>query len=338
MIRLENAGYSRGGVQRLTVLGLSLLILSLAACGGSGPPQRREPDKNAQQLPIATGRPGGVYFDYGAGLAKQISENLGGYVATAETSSGSVENLRRLASGKSALAFVLADPAADAARGRGEFKGKPVPIRALGSLYDNYVQVVTTRDSGIRNIEELKGKNVSTGASGSGTETVALRILKAAGLDPDTGVRRQALGLGESASALKAGTLNAFFVSGGLPERELTDLAGGKGIVLVPTGQHLPTLNQEHDGIYRQAVIPRGTYPGVRTDIPTVAVPNLLVVPESMTDDLAYRITKLLFDKKEALVQAHSEAANLDSTRAREVTPLQLHPGAQRYYNESTGG
>jgi TRAP transporter TAXI family solute receptor len=301
----------------------------LAACSASQAPG------GGDRLSIATGGTGGVYFVYGGALADQITQNIEGVEATAEATSASVDNMQLIADESSDVAFTLADTAADAVEGRESFDGDPVPAQALTRLYNNYTQVATTADSGIESIEDLQGKSVSVGSPGSGTEVIALRVLEAAGLDPDADIDRQQLGVDESVDAVRDGTIDAFFWSGGLPTGAVTDLATTDQIVLLPTTEYIVALRETYGEVYQESNIPAGTYEGFDQDVSVIAVPNYLVVNESMDEELAYNITRLLFDQQDALAQAHPEANNLDINTAPQVPPLELHPGAQRYYDEA---
>jgi uncharacterized protein len=300
--------------------------LALAGCGQGG--------SDGQRLSIATGGSGGVYFVYGGGIAEQIGEHLDGYQATAEVTSASVDNMYLIADGKSDLAFTLADTAADAVKGTDTFDGEQVKAQALARLYNNLTQVATVKGKGITSIEELRGKRVSIGSPGSGTEVIALRVLEAAGLDPDSDISRQQLGVGESVQALKDGALDAFFWSGGVPTSAVTDLATSRELLLLPTDQYVDKLKQRYGDVYAAAEIEPGRYEGVDAPVGVVGVPNYLVVHQSMDPELAYRLTKLLFDRKQALGEVHPSARRLELETAPEVAPLELHPGARRYYDE----
>jgi len=310
------------------------VIVLAAGCGGEGSGSGSE-EGGGGRLSIATGGTSGVYFVYGGGLAKVISNDLKGYRATAETTSASVDNLILIKDGGSDIAFTLGDTALDAIKGREGFK-EPVPLRALAQIYDNYTQVVAEAGSGIKTIEDLKGKRVSVGAPNSGTEVIADRVLEAAGVDSRKGIKRQGLGVDESVQAMKDGSIDAFFWSGGLPTGAITDLVTTDKITLLDTTEYTDKLVQKYGEVYRDETIPKGTYKGVDKDVPTIAVPNYLVVSEKMDEKLAFDLTKLLFDSKQDLVAVHPEAKNLDPQRAREViAPIELHPGAQRYFDQA---
>jgi TRAP transporter TAXI family solute receptor len=309
-------------------------VMGLATgCGGEGSGSGAE-EGGGGRLSVATGGTSGVYFVYGGGLAKVISANLDGYKATAETTSASVDNLILIQKGSSDIAFTLGDTAIDAIEGREGFKEK-VPMRALAHIYENYTQVVAKQGSGIETIADLKGKKVSVGAPNSGTEVIADRILEEAGIDPKSGIKREGLGVDESVQAMKDGSIDAFFWSGGLPTGAITDLTTTEKITLLDTTEFTQALKDKYGDVYEDSTIPSGTYKSVSKDVPTIAVPNYLVVNESMDEQLAYDLTKLLFDHKEDLVAVHPEAKNLDPQKGKEViSPIELHPGAQRYFDE----
>ena len=229
---------------------------------------------------------------------------------------------------------MLADTLADALGGRGAFAGAPVPAAALAVLYSNYTHLVTLAASGISRVADLKGRIVSTGSPGSGTEVIAFRVLRAAGLDPDRDVRRQGLGATESADALKDGKVEAFFWSGGLPTAAVQDLSHTPGISvrLVPSGDLVAALQQDYGQLYFTLQMPAGAYPGVTTPIAVVGVANVLVVNRSMDEQLAYDITRLLFEKQAELAAIHPEARNLSLDRATQGSPAEFHPGALRFY------
>ena len=303
-------------------------ILTLSGCSAGGPAPR--------YLSIATGGTGGVYYPYGGALAKVLTEHLPGVRATAEVTAASVDNLKLIRDGGADIAFVLTDTLADAVGGRGAFEGRPVPAATLAVLYSNYTHVATLASSGIRSIADLRGKVVSTGSPGSGTEVIALRLLAAAGLNPPADVTRQGLGASESADALKDGKIDAFFWSGGLPTAAVQDLSHTPGISLrlLPSADLLPALQRDHGSLYFRLEIPAGTYPGVESAVPVVGVANALVVNRSMPEDLAYEVTRLLFDRQADLAAIHPEARNLSLQTAAAGSAAPLHPGALRLYRE----
>jgi uncharacterized protein len=307
------------------------------AASGFNPREYARTHGGTLRLSIATGNTGGVYYPYGGGLARVISQSVPRVDATAEVTAASVDNLKLIQLGKADIAFVLTDTLDDAIHGRGPFAKLPVKARTLAVLYPNYTQVATVEGKGINRLADLRGRVVSTGSPGSGTEVIAFRVLRAAGIDPDKDIRRQGLTVNASVDALKDGKIDAFFWSGGLPTASLLDLASTIGITakLLSNDEVLPKLQEQFTpGLYFRLVIPKGTYPGVNYDSGSVGVANALVVKDTMTDELAYELTKVLFDRQPDLAAIHPEAKKLNVDTAVHGSPAPFHLGAIRYYEE----
>lgn len=317
---------SGGSRRRLLATGLPALAL---CCVKVDRPRKR-------RLSIAAGLTGGVYYVYGGGIAKVVSETLPDVEMTAEATSGSIDNLNFVASGKADVGFTMADTLDDAVRGRGAFADRPAKLLALAALIDNFTHVAAFAGSGIRSLADLKGRVVSLGAPGSGTETISVRILEAAGIDPNAGIRRQGLGVSASVDALKDGKLDAFFWSSGVPAGSVLDLAAtpGRRMALLPNDAVLPELRRRFGELYYPRSIPQAAYPGLEADVPVVAVKSLLAVSDSMDEELAYRLTRTLFEKQKALEAIHPEARHLTLGSATVGSPAAFHAGAIRYYKE----
>ena len=307
------------------------------AASGFDPREFARKHGGTMRLSIATGNTGGVYYPYGGGLARVISQSVPRVDATAEVTAASVDNLKLIQLGKADIAFVLTDTLDDAINGRGPFAKMPVKARTLTVLYPNYTQVATVEGNGINRLADLRGRVVSTGSPGSGTEVIAFRVLRAAGIDPDKDIRKQGLTVNASVDALKDGKIDAFFWSGGLPTASLLDLASTVGITakLLDNDEVLPKLQEQFTpGLYFRLVIPKGTYPGVNYDSGSVGVANALVVKDTMSDELAYELTKVLFERQPDLAAIHPEAKKLKVDTAVHGSPAPFHPGAIRYYEE----
>ncbi|HSL21757.1 MAG TPA: TAXI family TRAP transporter solute-binding subunit [Vicinamibacterales bacterium] len=289
-----------------------------------------------QYLSIATGNTGGVYYPYGGGLAKVITDHVPGVQATAEATAASVDNLKLLRDGRADIAFTTADTLAQAVNGEGAFAGNVVPARTLAVLYTNLVHLVTLEGTGVRSIGSLRGRTISTGAAGSGTEITALRILRVVNVDPDRDLVRQALGVSESAGALKDGKIDAFFWMGGVPTPALQDLSHTPGVRmhLVSTGTVMTMLqNRYGPTLYFREDVPAGVY-GNPAPVSMTAMANVLVVSRDMPDDLAYSITRAVFEHLDELHAVHPEARKLTVKSAAQPSPAAFHPGAARYYRE----
>jgi len=289
------------------------------------------------RISIGTGGTAGVYYPLGGGLATVISKYVPNVDATAEVTGGSVANLQLIGGGKSEIGFTMADSAWDAYNGLEKFKDKKGPVRALAVFYPNRMQVATLDGKGIEKVTDLKGKRVATGSPGSGTEVMSMRMLEAFGLDPNKDVNRERLSLAESVNALKDGKVDALTWVGGVPTPGLTDLAAtpGKKIKLLDHGDAAEGMRKKYGPIYVKNKILANAYPGEARDTTNVDVWNLLVVPESASEDLIYQVTKTLFEKKDELVKVHKDAAFLSlDNQMTGASPIPFHPGALKYFKE----
>src|SRR5882762_1743674 len=291
----------------------------------------------AENLSIATGGTGGVYYPLGGGLAEVLSKHVAGMQATAEVTGGSVDNLKLIGSGKPYIAFAMTDAAQDALKGEDKFKGNKVPVKTLAILYPNRMHVVTIEGTGITKIADLKGKRVSTGSPGSATEVMGFRVIEAAGLNRDKDITRERLGVAESVNAIKDRKIDAFFWVGGLPTAAVTDLANTPGIKIkmIDHAETVAAMNKKYGPLYIEDVIPKATYRGMDADNRQATVWNILVSHENLSNQTAYNIVKTIFDKRDDMIAVHKEAENfrLENQKAA-ASPIPFHPGAVKYFAE----
>jgi hypothetical protein len=278
-----------------------------------------------------------VFYPYGGGIAKVLSARLPGVEATAEVTAASVDNLKFLKQGTSDIAFSMADIAEDGEKGRNAFKEfGPVPVRALAVLYPSYTHLVVTVASGITNVAGLKGRVVSVGPPGAGSAVLAARILAAAGLDIQRDIRANDLSVAQAVDAMKDGKLDAFFWNGGLPTAAVLDLMSSPGVAakILPLDDVLPALHRTYgEALYYRTLIPKSVY-DVGEDVAVVGVANVLVVSETMDEQLAYDITRVLFEEQQTLAGIHPQARELAVAAATKGATIPFHPGAIRFYTE----
>ena len=290
------------------------------------------------RLSIATGQMGGTYYILGAGLAKVISQHVAGVRATAELTGASVDNLKFIRAGQADLALVIGPNLADAYNGEDAFRALGrVPVRALAVLFTQPMHIVTLARTGIVRFADLRGHVVSIQPPGSGSEVVARRMLAAAGLVPGRDLVAEHLGPAQATDALKDGKIDAWFNSSGVPMPAVVELAATAGpeMRLVPSDELLPALQGRYGAAqYPRVVIPARTYAGQEHDVPTVGVATLLVVDEKMGEQLAYEITRAVFDHRDELAAIHPAAKALSPERAATGSPVPYHPGAIRLFRE----
>jgi uncharacterized protein len=315
----------------------SLRTVLLGLLAGFGLALAAHAQTATQNISIATGGTGGVYYPMGGGLAAALSKYVPGMQATAEVTGGSVDNLKLIGTGKPYVGFSMADAALDAYAGEDKFKGNKVPVRTLAVLYPNHMHVVTIEGKGVNKMSDLKGKRVSTGSPGSATEVMAFRLIEAAGLDKDKDLKRERLSVAESVNALKDGKIEAFFWVGGLPTAAVSDLANTPGtkIKMVDHSEFVPAMNKKYGNLYVQDNIPKSVYKGMDADNKQATVMNILVAHQNMDEKTAYNIVKTIFEKKDDLVAVHKDAAHFKlENQKKEATPIPFHPGALKYFAE----
>src|SRR5712672_3797841 len=291
----------------------------------------------AQNISIATGGTGGVYYPLGGGMAAVLSKYVSGMQATAEVTGGSVANLQLIGTGKPYLGMTMADATLDAFKGQDKFTGKPVPVRTLMIMYPNRMHVVSIEGTGVTKMSDLKGKRVSTGSGGSATEVMAVRVIEAAGLDKDKDMRRERLGVAESVSALKDRKIDAFFWVGGLPTAAVTDLAATPGMKmkLIDHADTVEKMNAKFGKLYTASTIKAGAYPGIDKDNAIAEVWNIIVTGDKISNADAYAIVKTLVEKKADIVAVHKEAESFSlDNQVQERSPIPFHPGALKYFKE----
>ncbi|WPP01589.1 TAXI family TRAP transporter solute-binding subunit [Pseudomonas sp. HR96] len=305
------------------------LMAALALFGSSVAAQA-----NPSFVNILTGGTSGVYYPIGVGLSQIYGQHIDGVKVSVQATKASVENLNLLQSGRGELALALADSVGDASRGVAEagFKQPLDKLRAIASAYPNYIQIVASEQSGITTLADLKGKRISVGAPKSGTELNARAILAAAGLSYADMGQVQFLAYAESVELIKNRQLDATLQSSGLGMAAIRDLAASVPIRFVPIPAEVVAAID--NPAYQALPIPAGTYDGQDADVPTVAISNILVSHSGVSDELAYQMTRLMFDNLPRLGSAHSAVKDIDVKHAAANLPIELHPGARRFYEE----
>ena len=285
------------------------------------------------ELTFTTGGTAGTYYAFGGVLAQYISDHSDVQV-TAVAGEGSAANIDMLDMGYAQLGFVQSDVAYYAANGIRfeQYEGNPVTsFTALAALYNETVQLVTC-DPEIKSMDDLRGKNVSIGAAGSGVYFNAMDFLVAYDMT-EADINPQYLSFGDSAEALRDGKIDAAFVVAGAPTVAVVDLCATKGAYLVGLDdEHIAKL-KELNGAYTECIIPAGTYDGIDTDTKTVAVKAIIIANGDVTDDEAYAIVSTIFENAADITAQHAKGAELDLNYAAECG-LNYHPGAAKYFAE----
>ena len=282
---------------------------------------------------VLTGGTSGVYYPLGVALSEIYGETIEGARTQVQATKASVENLNLLQQGRGEIAFALGDSVKLGWEGDTEagFPGKLDKLRGIAAIYPNYIQIVASQESGIKTLEDLKGKSLSVGAPASGTELNARAIFEAAGMSYEDLGKIEYLPFAESVELIKNRQLDATLQSAGLGVASIRDLASSVAITAVAVP---PEVVEEIGAPYISATIPAGTYEGQDEDVQTAAVGNMLVTHADVSEETAYEMTKQLFENLDRLTAAHAAANAIKLETALEGMPVPLHPGAERYYKE----
>ncbi|WP_353476661.1 TAXI family TRAP transporter solute-binding subunit (plasmid) [Salipiger sp. H15] len=287
----------------------------------------------AEFVNVLTGGTSGVYYPLGVALADIYAKNIPDARTQVQATKASVENLNLLQQGRGEIGFALGDSVKDAYEGNAEvgFEKPLDKLRAIAAIYPNYIQIAATAESGVTTVTELKGKSVSVGAAKSGTEVNARKILDALGMTYEDLGKVEYLPFAESVELMKNRQLDATLQSSGLGSAALKDLSSTQDVTYVSVPAEVAdTLGAP----YSAGVIPAGTYPGQDADITTLAITNILVTSSDVSDELAYQMTKLLFEHLDQMKAAHAAAGDINIEEAVKNSPIPLHPGAEKYYKE----
>lgn len=299
--------------------------MALAACGGS-----TEKGDNPEFLSLYTGGMNGTYYPLGGEMAKIITDKVG-IQTDSVSSNASADNVIAIRDGEAHLAFVQTDVVANAVEGVYAFEGNKVDnVLALGSLYPETVQIVTTVGSGITSVEDLKGQRVSVGAPGSGTYINAEQILEVHGMTMDD-INAQNLDFGESTGGIQDGNIAAAFITAGTPTGAVEGLSATSDVAIVSIADDKIAALIEKYPYYAADNIPVGTY-GLEEEVSTVAVLAMLIISDEISDGLAYDITKSIYENAGTMAHAKAEYITLDS--AMDGIGIDLHPGAEKYFKE----
>ncbi len=310
-----------------------IALLVLSACGADDSGNGSESGKTKEDydfISVLTGGTQGTYYALGGALADIITQETG-VKTTAEVSQASAANMTALKDGGAEIAFVQTDIAYYASKGEMMFDGEVIDeVSAIGALYPETVQLVTLEKNGIKSFDDLKGKKVSVGAPGSGTYANAEQLLEIHGLSMDD-IQPQDLDFGESQESLQAGQIDAAFITAGTPTGAVEALNASAQVHIVPvTDEKADELISKYQ-YYAKEVIPAGTY-GIKEDTPTVSVGAMLVIQNDVPEDLAYKITKAIYDNASKLT--HPKGALIKAETGLDGIGIPVHPGAQKYFDE----
>ena len=282
---------------------------------------------------LATGGTSGTYYPFGGAIANIWNSNIEGMNVTAQSTGASAENLRLISREEAEFAIVQNDVMDYAYNGTDMFSQALPNLATIGTLYPEVVQIAASKSSGIKSIADLRGKRVSIGDAGSGVEFNAKQILEGYGITFED-IQKNNLSFKESAEGIQNGTLDACFVTAGVPNSALQELAITAGLVLIPvSGAEADKIVNSYN-FYTKTVIPAGTYNGTDTDTEALAIKATLAVNANLDENIVYEMTKALFENLESLGTAHAKGKEVSAEAAVTGVSVPFHPGAIKYFSE----
>ena len=283
---------------------------------------------------LATGGTGGTYYPFGGAIANIWNAKIENMNVTAQATGASAENLRLINKGDAEFGTVQNDVMDYAFNGTDMFAGEKLSnIATIGTLYPEVIQIAVSENSGINSIYDFKGKRISVGDAGSGVEFNAKQIMEGYGLTFND-IKKSNLSFKESAEAIQNGTLDGCFITAGVPNAALQELAFSAGLKLIPVSGNEAATVMDKYGYYTATTIPGGTYKGSDEDVPALAIKATLAVSASLDEDTVYEMTKALFENLQELGNAHAKGKEVSAASAVTGVSVPFHPGAVKYYKE----
>ncbi|MFQ3544331.1 TAXI family TRAP transporter solute-binding subunit [Halobacillus rhizosphaerae] len=321
------------------LLAMIIFTIGLTACGNeekSGGSGGGSGGSDSKSIVLGTGGTSGTYYPIGGALKPIFEESdLVGNV-TVESTGASVANIQNIEDGLNQMAIVMSDVAYDAINGEGQFKGKKADVQAVAGMYQNVVQVVALKDSGITSIEDLKGKKVGVGKVGSGVEQSAKKVLGAVDLTYDDLSKVTHTGYADSVQEMKNGNLDAAFFTSGVPNSNITDLMQQTDINFVQIKGDVASKLMDKYPFYKKYTIESGDKARYNLDeeVQTVGIQNMIIVSTDLSEDMVYDLTKRYYEYLGSDSVSVGALKQLDRDEIAKGLIAPLHPGAKKFYEE----
>ncbi|MCR5188763.1 MAG: TAXI family TRAP transporter solute-binding subunit [Treponema sp.] len=313
-------------MKKILTISAALLAAALIFSGCTGSSQK--------DYILATGGTGGTYYPFGGAIANIWNTKIENMNVTAQATGASAENLRLINKGEAEFATVQNDVMDYAFHGTDMFAGEKLEnVMTIGTMYPEVIQIAVSESSGIKSVADFKGKRISVGDAGSGVEFNAKQILEGYGLTFDD-IKKSNLSFKESAEGIQNGTLDGCFITAGVPNSALQELAFTAGLILIPvSGPEADAICSKYS-FYTQTTIPGKTYKGTDEDTPALAIKATLAVSAKLDEETVYQMTKTLFENLDELGQAHAKGKEVSAEAAVTGVSVPFHPGAEKYFKE----
>lgn len=317
-----------------------LFVLTLAGCGGgdkaAAPAEgdKKEAPAKTQVMVIGTGDVGGTFYPVGSAVAKIMNDNVPGVKVTVESTGGSVDNARMVASGELQFGMCMGDIASNALNGKDPFKEPGPKITSLFATYSSVSQWVVNANSGIKSFADMKGKSIAVGMPASGSEVVSGMVIKAAGIDYPNAIKPQYIGVAEGANGVRDGQIDVAHQIGGVPTGGYLDLAQTKDVKFISMTDDIINKVHEQAPFYTKMIIPANTYKGQTEDVASIGVKCLFIANADVSEEMAYNIVKAIWENMDTMRASHATLKAMTPEFVASDLPVPLHPGAAKYWKE----
>lgn len=324
------------------ILVFVLLLSVLSSCGGNtsndtsgtGNASKAAITINEEFISLGTSSSGGTFNTLGVAMCQLWTDSIPVSSFTAEVTAGSSENCLRVGMNEIQLAFAASSSVYDSVNGLGSFEGKKVEgIKAIACLYPAIIQIPVLSNSGIENINDIVGKKINIGEAGSGSESTILGILNILEISKND-FNAQQMSHSNAATAVCDEKIDGYMISGSSGQsHQMTAMSSGKCRMIGFTDEQRKLIIEQLP-YYYDYVIKADTYPNQNYDVQTIATATLLICNENLSEELVYQITKTIFENLDVLSQSQAIVKSISLENAPNISGVDLHPGAIKYYRE----
>ena len=320
----------------LAIVLACLMVLSLAACGGSGGETKASGEVKAQDLVMGTGSTGGTYFALGGAMANAINNKLKDLKIsiTAQSTGASVENCNLIQAGEMDLGIAMNNVAANAVAGTGAFSAPCDKVYAIGVVYSEVYQIVANAKTGAKNVEDLKGLKIAVGPAGSGTVGLSEKVFAAAGMDINKDIQPQSDSFGDAATKMQDGHIDAACNVLAVPAAAIQEMTTSMDLAYIDISDEILAAIQKEAPYFTRLVIPAGTYSGQTDPINTITCKAVLYCSKDLDEETVYQITKAFYESGDEIAAAHATGKEVKLEGCLDGVTTPIHPGAAKYYKE----
>jgi uncharacterized protein len=287
----------------------------------------------AENLRFMTGPQGGSWYPMGGAIKNVVEAALPDTSLQVMPGAG-IANVKAIEAGKADLAFANSVSTVDAINGKPPFEEPATNVCNLATLYPQYFQIVTTADTGIDSLDQLKGRGLTTQPIGNTGEAITAHLVEAAGMTYDDLAGVDLVSYNDSVSLLKDGNSEVFTLGTTVPASAIMDLASAREVKLLPVEDELLAKMQELNPGYQRIEIPAGSYPGQDEAVPTIGYTTHVIVRCDLPDETVTGILEQIVDNQQDLASVAQAIADTSLEQMGADIGVPMHPAAAQFWQE----